>query len=576
MAEQDSNKLIEDKVRELGDWYKRMDKTKDFLYQVEYVLKGFDGKPMNDVVNVTSNRAGIIVNNLILDLMSAKWQTVCEGVSQKQQHKIESFAQDCLDQIDEGLNNQGECGLFEWVSSHVCSRGPIGARFITTIDEDNYSIDCLPVDMRYCPFEFGKKELEWAAPISFRSGRDLLVEYPSIKRLTGDDKNLEVKDFWNKKVNEVLVGGKKIFEQENPFGHVPFVIVLPAAGFKFRDKRYLEHEAEDALFLIIKLLNEESRILSIQQTLGMETIKPATLKPVEIMDGAPAEPPPGMNQTIKVKKGEEYVLMPRGDVNKGFQLSRQDIEGLLQQGSTNFGELGSANLNRPGIWFTAQNEIRNKFLMARLKALARFREQTIRMLIAQYRSLEKITKKEKLSIGRTGKRQDYSIQQLGDPANYFISCTLRPQSKAQDVENLAQAQAAQALGMPMEIILTNILQVDDPDGVKRLIDIAKAKQLDPAIDLYEMAIRYVEEAEDIKGNTEDDIQNANVKLMESMLLTRAGVEIIRGRLIPPAPPQPPGGGNSNAIAALIANQGKGGRIGGGNDNRQRQTQELLK
>lgn len=563
MDEQNTNTLIDNKIAELTDLYTRMDDTRDLLYLTPYEMKGFDDKKLNNVMNVTTNRPAVIVQNLVSDLMSAKWQVVVEGVSQRQQHYIESFAQDGLDQIDEQLGISGGYTLFDWFANHVCSRGIIGARFITTIDKDKYEIDCLPVDMRWCPFEFGKKALEWGANRTFRSAAQIKKDYPEWEGSAanywfgGYSKDIEVRDFWNTKVNEVWIGGNKVKEQKNPFGQVPFVIVLPASGFMLRDSGYMKYEAEDALFLDINLFKTESQILTIQQTLGFGSIKPPYQKIVKQMDGEPPDAPPDINETIKVGEGEEYKLLPRGDVNRAFMTAHQDIQALIEQGARTYGDLGSAGLDRPGVWFTAQNEIRNKALMPRLKALARAKEQTIRMLIEQYRVLAKQTKKEKIEIGRSGKRRSYSIQQIGDPKDYFVSCSLKPQSKAQDVENLAQAITAKQLGMPMKQILTNILQVEDPDGVMREIEVEQAENANPVLKYANQGLRLIEQAESIQDNTIDDERNANTKLMFSRMLCRMCIDALKLQFQPPMP-QASSGGGTNALAALIAQGGKGG------------------
>ena len=71
--------IIKNRVTVLKPLYDRMDRTKELAYGKEYVLKGFDGNPIEKVVNVTTNWPGVFANAIINDLMGAIWQTVIES-----------------------------------------------------------------------------------------------------------------------------------------------------------------------------------------------------------------------------------------------------------------------------------------------------------------------------------------------------------------------------------------------------------------------------------------------------------------------------------------------------------------
>ncbi|MBA7610203.1 hypothetical protein ES703_17409 [subsurface metagenome] len=102
------------------------------------------------------------------------------------------------------------------------------------------------------------------------------------------------------------------------------------------------------------------------------------------------------------------------------------------------------------------------------------------------------------------------------------------QSKKQEIVNLAMFTAARG-ELPLEVRLKDILKADDPDGIMRKLDIEAAKRADPAIGLFEMAIRYAEEAEDLEGD------DAEAKKIQSMMLTERGCAIIRQRTQQPEP-----------------------------------------
>src|SRR4030042_913017 len=379
-----TNQKIADRIEELLVLYKRMDETKSLLYMDDFKLTKFDGKtPIDNVVNITGNDPAVLANAIISDLLSAKWQCKVEGdISKRQAADIEQFVNDNFDQADEVIFNRlGIESLYSWLCNHVCHRSIIGVRWISQIVNGEYTLDCLPIDMRWCPWRFGRNGLSWAAPIFFQSADEIKEEYPDAD-VSGKD--LELRDFWDGETNEVLVGGKQIFQQLNRFKYPPFVIILPSSGFMLRDKGYIEHEAEDMFFMNKKLYKEINRSLSIEQTIGMDILTPPYEYEVEAMDSTPSRSAPKSGETKKVPKGELHRPVPRGDLNKASIAARQDIYRMKELGGVSDAELGSASLDRPGVWFAKQWEIRQKFQGARLRALAMMKGSLARKRIDRF------------------------------------------------------------------------------------------------------------------------------------------------------------------------------------------------
>lgn len=234
---EDTLEKVKKRVTELQPLYDRMDKTKDLVYLTPYKMLNFDKIEMENVINVTTNWPAVYANAIIGDLMGSVWQTVIESnvkISDKQKHDIENFIEDNLAQADEQLGRKGMADLFTWLCNHVCHRSLIGARWISQFDKGEYKIDCLPVDMRWCPFEFGTDGLDWGAPKSFRSGARIKSEYGK----DVGDQEIEVTDFWDSEKNEVWLGDEMApgWPKKNPFGSPPLVIVIPSSGFMLRDK----------------------------------------------------------------------------------------------------------------------------------------------------------------------------------------------------------------------------------------------------------------------------------------------------------------------------------------------------
>ena len=525
---------ITTRMEDLKELHDRMDKTRDQAYMKPFELMSFDGKrKLDNVINVTGNRPGVEANAIISDLMGSKWRIKVEGehISLKQSHKIEEFINRNLEEADEFISNRfGILGLKEWLSNHVCIRSYLGARWISVIENNQFHVDCVPVDMRYGPFVFGQKTFEWVAPITFRNLEDLKTELPEhkekIKGKGGKTKENEVRDYWDEKVNELLVDGQQIFTRENKTGSVPFVIVIPPAGFMLRDKGYLKHDGEDLFFLNRALYPEYNRSLSIEQSIGMDILNPPYVQETEQRDASPPEAVPKTGQVKKYKKGEAPVPLKRGDLNNASMAARSDIGRMLQHGGINDIDLGNVSQEVSAVWITEQSEIRNKLIRPRVRGIERFIEKLARLMIKQTIHTAKDAGSDGFMVGQEGKRQMFKVSDLGNPDTYSITCTLKTTSKKQEVANWAVANMAVPIA-PLEIILRDILMVDDPDEWMRKLDLQKARKADPAIGMLAMAIRCVEESDEL-----DNGQEADEKRIEAEMLMERFVALVTDRKNP--------------------------------------------
>ena len=521
----DNMKLVEDKIKALGELYTRMDETKDLVQLKAYTLKDFDGKTaIQQSISVTRNtpawQAYVMVNKLV----KVKWQTVVNSsakLSSTRIRDIETFSDDVWAQVDEFLGDKFGMagGLMSWLANHVIVRSLIGARWCLYYDkDDNLVIDCLPVDMRWCPFELN----EWYCNITYRSAESIKAEYGEAVEVSGAE--VEVRDFWDKDVEEVYVNKTtKIAEKKNLFGVPPFVIIMPSAGFMLRDKGFIKYEAEDALFLDRGLYDEMNRALSIAQTLALDTIMPATEQETEDDIAKPPVPFPMPGETVRVQKGERHLRIERGDLNNAFMKATSELEKDIDHGGVTDTEAGTNTSDRTALWVTTQNELLNEKLKPRVDALAGFRKKSMRMIIDQYIKLAGVkTGKTEREIGIHGMKHKFSSAQLGDVATYRIDYIPMMVSKEQNIANTALANAQQGL-VPHRFILQETLQVEDPDGLLRELELERAKQADPSISLFEMALRYAEEAETLSG------VDADAKNEMSRMLTESGVLIRRQR-----------------------------------------------
>ena len=534
----DTWQMIDDHINKvMKPFYDQVDKTRKRLNLTLYkMLDPLTGKELDDVIIVTENRSGTYMARIIARLMSSRWQTVIAGgkgeVSTREAHKIEGFIQANLDQADEYLFQQyGMADLNTWLCNHVCHTSLIGVQWMARIEDGEYKIHCLPLDMRYTPFVLNK----WVAPITFRSKEDLLKELEEYEKLAKDgdgeftplaetlqDTDNEVRDYWGEKDNELWIAKQLVFRQKNIYGKPPSVIVWVPSGFMFRDKGYLEHESPSLLFLNENLYDQLSRQLSIDATLGFGALQPAYEKERETISAdQPSEPAPKRGVSVDVLKGERHQPVPTADINRAELASRDQTNRLIDDATP----LSPRSYTSPpsAIEVVTEVELLDELQNPRIVALSTFKSQLARLLIEQFTL---VAEKDSVFAGRVGKQGNFSVKDLKDPKKYTISYQMTKHNRRLALVNEARAMAVWGKA-PMEYILRDIWGVEDPDGWQRAMELEKAKAANPAIGLAEMAVRYAEEAEDMKEGPDKDLKN-----WQSMMLVHEYVMLMRQRMQP--------------------------------------------
>jgi hypothetical protein len=182
---------------------------------------------------------------------------------------------------------------------------------------------------------------------------------------------------------------------------------------------------------------------------------------------------PKLGQNLKVRRGERHVPVQAPDLNNASLTARRDIDKAIQLGGVNDIDLGNVSQTVSAVWISEQTSIRSKFEEPRLQALAAFYQQSHRMLIDQAQKVA--VDGAEASLGKTGRKQTYDVRSFGSPKSYTIEYQYMTKSRKQEVANLAMAGAARGL-LPLKNILTDILLVEDPDGLLRQLEVEEARQ----------------------------------------------------------------------------------------------------
>lgn len=552
----DNFKLITDKETELKILYDRMDKDRKAVRLNAYTLTGFDlykDKEIPRTVSVTMNDPQVFANAITAILQQAKRQTEVEGLSDTQNKLVEDFINDMFYSDEERLSRRIEFqGLWKWICNHVSIRGPIGARF--TWDKDG-SPNCLPTDMRYCPFEIDADGLSWVANKSRRTSEDLKKKYGDLKFIP-EGKDIIVYDLWDSIQNEIYANGHKIFDQENIYKEPPFVIRFPTAGYMLLDEGYMEYAGESIFAAVRDLYPEWNRLMSIQQTKALEIVKPPYAHPVVDPAGDKQAYPHQIGGNMEYNPGEKPELLETQDITNAFRSSATSFSNAIQKGSINEGELGATGLDRTAVWLNEQTEIRNKIMTPRFECLTSFMQGAAYMRIKQFIS-HKFDKP--VSLGRRGFKKEYTADSLGNPDDYSIEFKLMPDNTRQKLANYTVGISLKGT-LSEDTIIRDIYQCDDPDGEIDKLRAEEARKSNPIIFYFDEANRLIDVAEKKKG----DEKKRYLKMAQ--IMADSMVEEIKRRKVSSVDQQSQPGtqdmqlktGSPNALLAMPSMMGKGG------------------
>ncbi len=513
-------KDTEDRFRELWD---RQDADAKLAELDSYTLRYANKKPVPGAISVTMNDPAVLLNAIASDIMDTKWQTVVDGnISATQQRLIEQFLADIEAEVAEDLNRRGLDQELDFMARHICARGWIGQRRIWQVDEKTgrVHLEVLPVDMRWCSYELSDDGYEWVAWHKLKSPRDIKRAYGT--EIVGNSP-VELVDFWDGEKNEIWIDKKLAKTNKHRIGYPPFVIEAAPEGFMFQDKGSFSRRGESVFFLNRGLYPEYNRSISIDQTLGMLAVSPPYQRGTH--DNKDSEYPNEPGTVYEHEPGEDYNIVPQPDIKMANRIAHTVIEGGVQRGGQHHFFLQEASGNETATMVLQQTEARNKILSPRLKSIALAKKMAARMDIDQF-----LKGKFKSDIGRKGRTKRYSASEMGDPDDYSIEYQFMTKTKRQEIANLVLFNNSREL--PMETRLKDILMVEDYDGVMSKMDAEKAEAAMPVLFYMRKAISLAREAKNKSGAEAERLK------LESILMTKKGVELLAQGNIPVMPEQP--------------------------------------
>ncbi len=539
---------VREKESEQAELTKRMDEDKDLLYLKKYVLKDLDDQEFPNIINITLNDAAVFAANVLSALGSTSQQVAVESGDLKlDTHYIEEFQKVATNAANARLRKQGLPSLNAHTDEQVSVRGRACKRCLFRMENGILIPDITSWDARYVTYEMGEDGLAWGAYKTTRQKGLIEAEYSEeLKRysvpLTA--KFAEVLDVWHTKGNEVWVGGKKIREQEHTYGYTPIVIQVVSLGSMLADKDSLAHQGESIFFLIRDLLPELNRLVSILQTINMKTASQALQWGTK--EGTRAIPPdhedvtaPGAITSIEVPGG--LFPVPIDDIKRTATLLHQMIETRVQRGSLSSIDLGTLQFPLSAVALVEIGEGRDQVFIPRLQAKALLNQELAEMFTKQVIQIG-----GSVELGVSGHKRKFETSKL--KGEYETTYKYFVKSPKIDIARYSVAMNAERY-LDEDTILRDILQVEDPDGIKKKRYYDMAAQLSPAV----MRTRIIKALAEEGGDDE--------QFEAELMSAEAGMELQRilAGEVPELPEPPTKGGGEAPVVPLL---GKGGQRGG--------------
>ncbi len=464
------------KIKEAADRLSSLTVRQDddvTLLRAKYIMRDDKLKAIPDIVNVTLNKVSMFAAFATSELSKAVQQAVVETEDKKLDTAyIEEFQEAAFDSANDRLRRRGKPQLNPFFDVQNCFRGRSAARCLFRMVDDILIPDITPWDARYVTYEMGDNGLDWANNETMRSKSDIEAEYGIV---IADKKGL-VWDTWDTEHNEVWIDRKKVFEQEHVFGFCPVSLQIVSLGYGaiLLDDDSALYDGESIFFLIRNLVPELNRVISISQTLNLKAVKPPVKQKLK-GKGQPADYEKVMasGAATRIEPDEDILPIEYGDTKRAFDQTYNILEKATQEGSLTNVDIGDPRQPFSAVALVEIGENRGQLLLPRLATKSLMNESLAEMFTKQVVQIG-----GGVELGVAGHKRTFETGKLSGEYSteykYFIK------SPKEDVARYSIAAAAGDL-ISKKTKRETILQLEDPDGEQRQLDVEEAEILFPTI-----------------------------------------------------------------------------------------------
>jgi len=482
---------------QLSQLHVRMDADEELYNLQDYVMKTSTGTAVPNVINVTLNYPATFAAHIASALMAATMQAnvTGKGLKDEDTHPIEEFLGMAFLDADTLLREQDEDPLRPFLVEQLNIRGRGAARVTCRVEDGVLVPDILPVDTRHLYFQRDRKGFAWVAYETWRSPARIRSEYPGASGV-GGSRDISVIDFWSRNVNRVYINRSLQHTVGNEYGYPPFCFERVPLGSMLKSSGFQVRRGESIFFLIRKLLPELNRLVSIMQTLNMNTVKGAKQYASKI--GPQAEPPEAADvdefgSVLSVDIGGGISLIPTGDINAAGRLALSLLQQMIQVGSMSLTDYGNlTDFPLAAVALVELGESKGQVFLPRLGAKGLLYQQIARMLVDQTLQAG-VTGVE---LGTPGHRTLFKTDILKKA--YDIQYRFTVKSPQLDMARFSMAELARTI-FDEDTVLRDVMQVENPSEVRRKKRFDEAERISPGIKQFRTARALIKEGEEVEA-----------------------------------------------------------------------------
>jgi len=471
------------------------------LLRAKYTMSDDRGHTIKDIVNVTLNKVSMFAAFATSELHKAIKQAVVESDEKNfDTAYVEEFQNAGFDSANDRLRRQGKVQLDPFFDVQNCFRGRSSARCLFYVGADGELVtDITPWDARYVRFGMGSDGLDWGMfGYGLKRLKDDIESQPWAMEsgFTISGKDAEVWDVWDTEGNIVYVDKKIVYEQEHAFEFCPVSVQVVPLGYGaiLLDDMSAQYEGESIFFLIRDLIPELNRVISISQTLNLKSVKPPIvqkLKGAATRQGAEYKDIMDSEAATVIEPEEKIEPIQYGDIRASFDRAYNILEKAIQEGSLTNIDIGDPKQPFSAVALIEMGETRGQVLLPRLVNKSLMNESLAEMFTKQVIQIG-----GSVELGPHGHKRTFQTSKLDGEYSteykYFIK------SPKEDIARYSIASAAGNL-ISNKTKRETILQLEDPDGEQRQLDVEDAERLFPAIKADRVIRSLVEEGRDYEA-----------------------------------------------------------------------------
>lgn len=547
--------LVKEKEAEESELYKRYQIDADLLHLSDYVMRGpadVDGvrHAIPGIVNSTLNTPAIFGANVTSALGAVTQQVIVASEDEGfDTHKVEQFLEAAFDGANDLLRRKRLPLLNPFADAQFAFRGRTGRRILFREQGGVLIPDIMPWDGRYIRYKMGEEDLDWAAYATNRTKTEIQTQYD----ITINEKTARVLDVWDKEHNEVWIGENHVSKnndgtprkEEHNYGYVPVVIGIVPLGWGdiLLDTDRIKSEGESIFFMIRDVVPQLNFLMSILSTLNFLSVKrPAQWeseegKTADSPDYDEAMSPGGMTSA---EPGRGIKTIDFGDALRAAEIADRKLEKAKQEGSYTDIDIGNVRQPFSAVALIEIGEGRNQLLLPRLASKELLNVDSAEMITRQVIQIGGT-----VELGAPGHKKTFGTSSL--KGEYTVDYKYFIKSPKVDIARMSVAQQAREW-YPRLHIYTEVLQVEDPEGMTQDWYAELAEQVDPNVLKLRIVLSLLEKADD----GDEDAEMEAFVMAQGMSLT---IEQIKAGIVPEQPQLPQG---EEAVPLLP----EGGRVGG--------------